>query len=196
MGIYEKLLNIQTELKAPKSQYNSFGKYYYRSCEDILEAAKPICKQYGAALTVSDEIVLIGDRFYIKATATLTDIESGEKVSATAFAREEQDKKGMDASQLTGSCSSYSRKYCLNGLFCIDDTKDADALKPPQGEQAKETTNGKVTAQQIADLQALAKQKGVALESIVNGYKLKTLQDISPQQWAQAMNGLQKRADV
>lgn len=196
MGIYEKLLNIQTELKAPKSQYNSFGKYYYRSCEDILEAAKPICKQYGAALTVSDEIVLIGDRFYIKATATLTDIESGEKVSATAFAREEQDKKGMDASQLTGSCSSYSRKYCLNGLFCIDDTKDADALKPPQGEQAKETTNGKVTAQQIADLQALAKQKGVALESIVNGYKLKTLQDISPAQWTQAMNSLTKRADV
>lgn len=196
MGIYEKLLNIQTELKAPKSQYNSFGKYYYRSCEDILEAAKPICKQYGAALTVSDEIVLIGERFYLKATATLTDIESGEKVSTTAFAREALDKKGMDESQVTGTASSYSRKYCLNGLFCIDDTKDADALKPPQGEQAKETTNGKVTAQQIADLQALAKQKGVNIESIVNGYKLKTLQDISPQQWAQAMNGLQKRADV
>lgn len=196
MGIYEKLLNIQTELKAPKSQYNSFGKYYYRSCEDILEAAKPICKQYGATLTVSDEIVSIGERFYLKATATLTDIESGEKVSTTAFAREALDKKGMDESQVTGTASSYSRKFSLNGLFCIDDTKDADALKPPQGEQAKEATNGKVTAQQIADLQALAKQKGVTVESIVNGYKLKTLQDISPQQWAQAMNGLQKRADV
>ncbi len=194
MNIYEKLLNIQNALKCNKSQYNSFGKYYYRSCEDILEAVKPICQQHGAVLTVSDEIALIGERFYIKATATLIDVESGERVSATAFAREEQDKKGMDASQLTGSCSSYARKYTLNGLFCIDDTKDADAL--PQGEQAKETTSGKVTAQQVADLQALAKQKGVSVESIVNGYKLKTLQDISPQQWAQAMNGLQKRVDV
>ena len=196
MNIFEKLLNIQTELKAPKSQYNSFGKYYYRNCEDILEAVKPICKKYGAVLTVFDEVVLIGERFYIKATAILTDIENGEMVTATAFAREEQDKKGMDASQLTGSCSSYARKYTLNGLFCIDDTKDADAQQPPQDEQVKEATNSKVTAQQIADLQALAKQKGVTIESIVNGYKLKTLQDISPQQWAQAMNGLKKRADV
>lgn len=196
MGIYEKLLGIQEVLKAPKGQYNSFGKYYYRNCEDILEAVKPICKQYGAVLTVSDEIVLIGERFYIKATATLTDIESGEKVSTTAFAREEVDKKGMSAEQMTGSCSSYARKYTLNGLFCIDDTKDADAQLPPQGEQAKETTNSKVTAQQIADLQALAKKKGVTVESIVNGYKLKTLQDISPAQWTQAMNSLTKRADV
>ena len=198
MNIFEKLLNIQTELKAPKSQYNSFGKYYYRNCEDILEAVKPICKKYGAVLTVFDEVVLIGERFYIKATAILTDIENGEMVTATAFAREEQDKKGMDASQLTGSCSSYARKYTLNGLFCIDDTKDADAL-PPQGEQAKAEAKKEVkavTAQQIADLQALAKQKGVTVESIVNGYKLKTLQDISPYQWAAAMNGLSKRADV
>ena len=126
MNIYEKLLNIQNALKCNKSQYNSFGKYYYRSCEDILEAVKPICQQHGAVLTVSDEIALIGERFYIKATATLIDVESGERVSATAFAREEQDKKGTDASQLTGSCSSYARKYTLNGLFCIDDTKDAD----------------------------------------------------------------------
>ena len=194
MNIYEKLLSIQEVLKCNKSQYNSFGKYYYRNCEDILEAAKPICKQFGAVLTISDEIVLIGERFYIKATATLTDIESGEKVSTTAYAREALDKKGMDESQVTGTASSYSRKFSLNGLFCIDDTKDAAAL--PQGEQPKEAPSGKVTAQQIADLQTLAKQKGVAIESIVNGYKLKTLQDISPQQWVRAMNGLQKRADV
>ena len=192
MNIYEKLLSIQEVLKAPKS--HSTGRYYYRTCEDILEAAKPVCKQHGAVLTVSDEIVLIGDRFYIKATATLTDIESGEKVSTNAFAREELDRKGMDAPQLTGSSSSYSRKYALNGLFCIDDTKDADALAAQdEQEEAKSET---VTAKQVADLQALAKKKGVTIESIVNGYKLKTLQDISPQQWAQAMNGLSKRADV
>lgn len=195
MNIYEKLLSIQEVLKAPKSQYNSFGKYYYRNCEDILEAAKPICKQYGAVLTVSDEIVLIGERFYIKATATLTDIESGEKVSTTAFAREALDKKGMDESQVTGTASSYSRKYCLNGLFCIDDTKDADALTPVRGKQ-EEAKSEAVTAKQVADLQALAKKKGVTVESIVNGYKLKTLQDISPAQWTQAMNSLTKRADV
>ena len=194
MNIYEKLLCIQEVLKCNKSQYNSFGKYYYRNCEDILEAAKPICKQYGAVLTVSDEIVLIGDRFYIKATATLTDVESGEKVSTAAFAREALDKRGMDESQVTGTASSYSRKFSLNGLFCIDDTKDADAL--PQGEQAKEPTGVKVTAKGIAELQALAKKKGVTVESIVSGYKLKTLQDISPAQWTQAMNSLTKRADV
>ena len=192
MNIYEKLLNIQEILKAPKSHCT--GRYYYRNCEDILEAAKPVCKQNSAVLTVLDEIVLIGDRFYIKATATLTDIESGEKVSTTAFAREELDRKGMDAPQLTGSSSSYARKYALNGLFCIDDTKDADALAS-QGEQ-EEAKSKAVTAQQVADLQALAKQKGVSVETIVNGYKLKTLQDISPHQWAQAMNGLKKRADV
>ena len=192
MNIYEKLLNIQEVLKAPKS--HSTGRYYYRNCEDILEAAKPVCKKYGAVLTVLDEIVLIGDRFYIKATAMLTDIENGEKLSTTAFAREELDRKGMDAPQLTGSSSSYARKYALNGLFCIDDTKDADALAS-QDEQ-EEVKSEAVNAKQVADLQALAKKKGVTVESIVNGYKLKTLQDISPQQWAQAMNGLQKRADV
>ena len=192
MNIYEKLLSIQEVLKAPKK--HSTGRYYYRNCEDILEAAKTVCKQYGAVLTVSDEIVLIGERFYIKAVTTLTDIESGEKVSTTAFAREELDRKGMDAPQLTGSSSSYARKYALNGLFCIDDTKDADALAA-QDEQ-EEAKSEAVGAKQVADLQALAKKKGVTVESIVTGYKLKTLQDISPQQWAQAMNALQKREDV
>ena len=118
----------QAELKAPKNQYNSFGKYSYRSCEDILEAAKPVCAKYGLLLTVSDEIVHEGDRYYIKATATVYDAQSGsdEVMSATAYAREPLDKKGMDDSQITGTASSYARKYALNGLFCIDDTKDAD----------------------------------------------------------------------
>ena len=189
MAIHEKLLKTQPVLKAPKSQYNSFGKYYYRNCEDILEAVKPICVQHGAVLTVADEIVNISDRFYVKATATLTDVETGEKVQNTAYAREEVDKKGMSSEQVTGSCSSYARKYSLNGLFCIDDTKDADTLN--QGDQEP-----KVNAKQIAELQALAKQKGVSIEKIVSGYKLKSIQDIHPAQYNQAMASLEKRADA
>lgn len=119
-----KLQEIQHKLKAPKGQYNSFGKYKYRSCEDILEAVKPILNETGCTLTLSDEIVLIGERHYVKSTAWL----KGEGVNevTTAFAREDNEKKGMDGAQVTGTASSYARKYALNGLFCIDDTKDAD----------------------------------------------------------------------
>lgn len=119
---YERLADIQAHLNAPKNQYNSFGKYKYRSCEDILEAVKPLLK--GLFLSISDEIVQIGGRYYVKATATITDGESSH--SASAMAREEENKKGMDAAQVTGATSSYARKYCLNGLFGIDDAKDAD----------------------------------------------------------------------
>ena len=126
MNIYGKLLNIQAELKAPKGQYNSFGKYKYRSCEDILEAIKPLCKENKAILTLTDEVVQVGERFYVKATATLHDTESEGSISNNAWAREDDTKKGMDGSQITGTSSSYARKYALNGLFCIDDTKDAD----------------------------------------------------------------------
>jgi len=126
MNIYEKLSKIQAELKCNKGQYNSFGKYYYRSCEDIQEAVKPYLKELKCVLVTSDEVVLIGDRYYVKATATITDAESGESISNTAYAREEFDKKGMDASQITGATSSYARKYALNGLLCLDDVKDAD----------------------------------------------------------------------
>ena len=119
-----KLIEIQHRLKAPKGQYNSFGKYKYRSCEDILEAVKPILNDVGCFLTLSDEIQLVGDRYYIKATARLQGPDTD--VTCTAYAREDLDKKGMDGSQITGTASSYARKYALNGLFCIDDTKDAD----------------------------------------------------------------------
>ena len=121
-----KLLQIQSTLKAPKGQYNNHGGFNYRSAEDILEAVKPLCAANGCVLTISDNIEQIGDRFYIKATATLTDCETDASISVTAFAREALERKGMDSSQLTGACSSYARKYALNGLFCIDDTKDAD----------------------------------------------------------------------
>ena len=120
----KELINIQSELKAPKSQYNSFGKYQYRNAEDILEAVKPLLKKNNCHLTITDEIVLIGDRYYVKATAEITN--GTEVVVTSALAREEESKKGMDSAQLTGATSSYARKYALNGLFCIDDTKDSD----------------------------------------------------------------------
>lgn len=123
------LQTIQHELKAPKGQENKFGGYKYRSCEDIMEAVKPLLDKNEATLTVADDIVLIGDRYYIKATATLWDSKGGEMLAqTTAFAREPVAKKGMDESQITGAASSYARKYALNGLFCIDDTKDADTM--------------------------------------------------------------------
>lgn len=126
MTIYEKLLSVQNALKAPKSQYNAFGKYNYRNCEDILEAVKPICKEVNALVFLSDDIVMVGERYYVQATATFIDAGNGERLSAVAYAREEETKKGMDGSQVTGASSSYARKYALNGLFDIDDTKDSD----------------------------------------------------------------------
>ena len=127
-NIYNKLSIIQSDLKVPKNQYNKFGDYSYRNCEDILEALKPILKETGTVITLSDEIELLGNRYYIKATATLTDIDSKESVSNSAFAREDEARKKMDGSQLTGSASSYARKYALNGLLAIDDTQDSDFL--------------------------------------------------------------------
>lgn len=121
----EKLLKIQTELKAPKNQRNNFGGYNYRSCEDIFEAVKPLLEKEGLLLRLTDKLVNIGDRYYIKATAILTD--GNETIENTAYAREEETKKGMDGSQITGASSSYARKYALNGLFLIDDVKDSDA---------------------------------------------------------------------
>lgn len=119
-----KLLLVQAELKAPKNQRNNFGNYNYRSCEDILEAVKPLLKKYECQLTLSDELVNVGERYYVKATARFVD---GDKETvSTAYARESETKKGMDDSQITGTASSYARKYALNGLFLIDDTKDAD----------------------------------------------------------------------
>lgn len=141
MSVYEKLAAVQRELKAPKGQFNSFGKYKYRSCEDILEALKPVLGKHGCAVTLSDEVVQVGERFYIRATASIMDCESGGRAFNTAFAREDADKKGMDGSQITGTASSYARKYALNGLFLIDDTKDADTdayHEQTTGEKPKE----------------------------------------------------------
>ena len=142
MGVTDKLMKVQSELKSPKNQFNSFGKYKYRSCEDILEDLKPVLVKHKASLYISDELVLVGDRYYVKATATFIDTETNEQVQNTAFARESDDKKGMDASQVTGATSSYARKYALNGLLLIDDTKDADTDEY-QNQQNKGTKKAK-----------------------------------------------------
>lgn len=130
----KELVTIQQKLKAPKGQKNTFGGYRYRSCEDILESVKPILSESKCSLTLSDEMVQVGNRIYVKATATLTN-DKGEAQIVTAYAREEETKKGMDGSQITGASSSYARKYALNGLFCIDDTKDSDATNTHDKEE-------------------------------------------------------------
>ena len=127
-----KLTQIQSELKAPKNQYNGFGKYKYRNCEDILEAVKPLLAKYDCKLIITDEVINVGNRYYIKATAKFKSEDGVVEVSA--MAREEESKKGMDGSQVSGAASSYARKYCLNGLFLIDDTKDADSEAPKRTE--------------------------------------------------------------
>lgn len=158
MSIYETLSHIQVELKAPKNLYNSFGRYKYRNAESILEAAKPLCAKYGCTLTVSDEVILIGSRYYIKATATVQD-KDGNAASATALAREDETKKGMDGAQITGTSSSYARKYALNGLFCIDDTKDPDSDEyHNQTTESNQpvTASPEVTAQVVKDMATTA----------------------------------------
>ena len=151
MTVYKKLIEVQKELKAPKNQRNSFGNYNYRSCEDILEALKPVLSEHGATVFISDKPVVKENLYsYIEATATFVDTESGDSVSVTAYAREAEMKKGMDVSQITGSASSYARKYALNGLFLIDDTKDADS-----DEQHNQTFGSKQKAFSKDDVTAL-----------------------------------------
>ena len=161
MGIQEKLMNIQYELKCNKSQYNSFGRYAYRSSEDILEAVKPLLYKYKATLVINDDIVLIGDRFYVKATSKITDIETGECVESTAFAREDESQKGMSSAQVTGSVSSYARKYSMNALFAIDDNKDADSTNT-HGKDIKPnmTPVGGLSEAQIKRLFAIGNKAG------------------------------------
>jgi len=139
----EVLIKIQSELKANKSQYNSFGKYYYRSCEDILEALKPLLTKYNATMYITDEVVEVGGRVYVKATTTISD--GKESISVSAYAREPETRKGMDDAQVTGATSSYARKYCLNGLFAIDDSKDADTDENRNESDARSKTNGSDT---------------------------------------------------
>lgn len=185
MSVWNKLAAIQTALKAPKGQENKFGGYRYRSCEDILEAVKPLLAAQGAVVQLSDALELVGQRYYIKATASLIDTDTGEAASVTAWAREAESRKGMDDSQVTGSASSYARKYALNGLLAIDDTRDADAMdnsaagKPSQaqnkvtgGRGGANTTPAKKSAevtQSASDaLKAAQQQAKAARQAYIN----------------------------
>lgn len=182
----QRVGDIQHKLKAPKGQYNSFGKYNYRSCEDILEGVKPLLKEHNLALLIDDEIVQIGERYYVKATAKITD--GREFVSATAYAREPDIKKGMDESQITGATSSYARKYALNALLCIDDTKDADTMdnskKPVQ--QTQETVYN------WNSLKARAVQGGISEEELVHyvteTFKVSKPSELKQEHYQQAFN--------
>lgn len=167
--IHETLAKIQKELKAPKGQYNSFGKYNYRSCEDILEAVKPLLGE--CILTISDKVVLIGDRYYIEATATLAN-SNNDFIKNTAYAREEAEKKGMDGSQITGTASSYARKYALNGLFCIDDMKDADAGGKGKQKATKAETDKKTAVSNRDKVIKLAQEKGITFDELKKEYGL------------------------
>lgn len=153
MNIYEKLLKTQVELKAPKGQYNSFGKYKYRSCEDILEALKPVLDKLKLTLFIKDDVIEVNTRNYVKATITLVNTEKPDEIIETsALAREEEIKKGMDGSQITGASSSYARKYALNGMFMIDDTKDSDSTNTHGKEEKTEAERKKEAIEAINKL--------------------------------------------
>lgn len=184
-GLKNKLIQIQSELKAPKGQFNSFGKYNYRSCEDILEAVKPLLAKYKVVMTITDEVVAVSDRVYVRACATLSDAEGDESVSNVAWAREDADKKGMDGSQLTGTASSYARKYCLNGLFLIDDTKDADtdehrAEMQSKGAQSENKKAEKgITQAQMEMLMKIASERGQELDvEAIKGWSMTKASEI------------------
>jgi len=177
-----KLSEIQQKLKAPKSQFNAFGKYNYRSCEDILESVKPLLGDL--SIMLEDEIILIGDRYYIKATATLRD-EIKVIAQASAFAREPLGKKGMDESQVTGTASSYARKYALNGLLAIDDTRDADTQDNTEG--------GLITPEQLKTLTDLATKKKVDMVKFLVYLKLDTLKKLPANKFNMAKAAIESK---
>lgn len=209
MNIYEKLLKAQVELKAPKGQYNSFGKYKYRSCEDILEALKPVLDKLKLTLFISDEIVEVGGSYkvskkdetiesegrkYVKATITLINIEKpDEQIKVSALAREEETKKGMDGSQITGASSSYARKYALNGMFMIDDTKDSDSTNTHGKEEAKKTTETEFK-KAIDMINALAntEEKSEKVFDMIEKFNKNSLLDCTIEELKKVYNELKK----
>ena len=194
MNVYEKLIAIQSELKAPKSQYNNFGKYSYRNCEDILESLKPLLKEHKSTIYISDEIVTVLERFYVKATVTFIDAETGEKITNTAYAREEENKKGMDGSQVTGASSSYARKYALNGMFAIDDTKDSDFTNT-----ATKGDNTGLSEAQIKRLLAIASKVNISADDVkvvvAKKFGVQDLRKMNKQQYDEICSRLEKKGN-
>lgn len=196
MSIYTTLTEIQNELKAPKNQYNSFGKYKYRSCQDILEALKPLLLKHKATLIINDEIQETGTRVYVKAICTF--VVGDEKIQATAYAREEESKKGMDGSQVTGASSSYARKYALNGLFLIDDTKDADTDEFKEQSKNKQENKSKqeLTKEQINILYSMASEKGFTQKDIQNviskSFNKRSVTELSQAEYNEILDRMEK----
>lgn len=213
MNVYEKLIAIQSELKAPKSQYNNFGKYAYRNCEDILEALKPLLKEHKSTVFISDDVVFVEGkyisetlntktdeattktaegRFYIKATVTFIDVETGESITNTAYAREEETKKGMDGSQVTGASSSYARKYALNGMFAIDDTKDSDFTNT-----TVKGDNTGLSEAQIKRLLAIASKVNISADDVkivvAKSFGVQDLRKMNKQQYDEICSRLEKK---
>ncbi len=181
MAIHEKLSAIQSSLSVKKQQYNSFGKYFYRSCEDILSALKPFLKEHKLILLMEDSVEFIEGRFYVKATAKLIDCEDSSQITNSAYAREEDTKKGMDAGQVTGSVSSYARKYALNGLFCIDDIKDADT-----DEHTRQATP-MVTKEQIQKIKSELVRTGLDDSLILTEYVISMFDEMTQSQYEDCM---------
>ena len=214
-NVLKKLLEVQTRLNAPKNRKNTFGGYTYRSCEDILEAVKPILKDVKASIRLTDIISQIGDRFYVNATAVFVDTETGEIITTDAFAREPEDKKGMDAAQITGTSSSYARKYALNGLLLIDDAKDPDTDEykiesDAKAEKAAKTTKPKkvvkeadasvldeyVTDAQLKTLEALLARAEVTAEKFNSIYGLALLSELPAAKYEDAVKKLETAIKV
>lgn len=184
-----KLINIQSELKAPKNQENKFGGFKYRSCEDILEALKPLLSKYELLLTLNDEIIMIGNRYYVQATAKVTD-SSGEYIQTRAFARESEEKAKMDSSQVTGSASSYARKYALNGLFCIDDTKDQDFY---DNSSNRVNTPLKLKRKQVDEIIKGCLEYEVDINLILNTFRVDSISDLTLTQYNSIMNNFERK---
>ena len=197
MGINEKLMRIQTQIKAPKNLYNSFGKYNYRNAESICEAIKPFLEKENVSLILVDDMVAIGNRYYLKATARLLDNENNESIEVSAFAREPEQKKGMDESQITGTASSYARKYALNGLFLLDDTKDADTDEYHNQTAYQQANENKttVTSEQVGKLKLEMIRTGATEQYICEYYKLNKLIDMTQEQYVNAMGMFKKTPD-
>lgn len=193
MSIYTKLMNVQNELKVPKNNKNTFGNYKFRNAEDILEALKPLLKKHNATVIITDDVVMVGDRYYIKATVKFIDTETGEMIETSALAREEENKKGMDSSQITGSTSSYARKYALNGLFAIDDTKDSDTTNKHLKDEPT------LSDAQIKRLYTISNKAGYSADKVKNMVKQKynkEIKQMNRSEYDNVTEGLQRIADA
>lgn len=200
LNVWQKMNRVQVELKAPKNQWNKFGKYYYRSCEDILEGLRPLKEKYEVDVFLSDSVEKVGDRYYIVSEAEFVDCETGDSIKKYGRAREEEIKKGMDSSQITGSASSYARKYALNGLFAIDDTKDSDATNngAQTTTQTKKSTSTGMTNQHLNKLFELGVKKGYSQEKVrqqvVKKFN-KTAEEMTLAEYNQVIQGYEKLPD-